>query len=211
MGKSECKIWYVKRKGKKNSARSIENAANFYELTFSTLSVILELLIFCGSWGESISWSHALKLRGNYDSSSVLFKISLCLGKCICAPPHHSEVSPALPLKQIQCRSDSWCPPPPPFFFSFTKNTSGYFLYSSPLQVISGMLSLALCLQVMSQVPQHLRSCKMQAICDGYFAHQSVCLVVSLDLGMCRTVHLHEFSIVSIEHTSVGFLFYFLL
>ena len=104
-------------------------------------------------------------------------------------------------------------PPPPFFFFSFfsSKKTSGYFLYDSPLQVISGMLSLALCLQVVSQVPQHLRSCKMQAICDGYFAHQSICLVVSLDLGMSRTVHLHEFLIVSTEHTSVGFLFYFLL
>ena len=102
-------------------------------------------------------------------------------------------------------------PPPPFFFFFFSKKTSGYFLYSSPLQLISDMLSLALCLPLVSQVPQHLRSCKMQAICDGYFAHQSICLVVSLDLGMSRTVHLHEFSIVSIEHTSVGFLFYFLL
>ena len=46
---------------------------------------------------------------------------------------------------------------------------------------------MALCLQVESQAPQHFRSSKMQAICDGSFARQSVCLVVSLYSGMPKS------------------------
>ena len=32
--------------------------------------------------------------------------VSMCSEKPICAPPHHSEVSPTLPLKWFQCSSD---------------------------------------------------------------------------------------------------------
>ena len=56
------------------------------------------------------------------------------------------------------------------------------------LQVISGVMSLVLGLQVVSQAPQHLRSSKTHATCDGCFARQSVCLVISLHSGMFRAV-----------------------
>ena len=41
--------------------------------------------------------------------------------------------------------------------------------------------ALALCLQVAAQVPQHYGSSRIQAACDGRFAFQSVCMVVSSD------------------------------
>ena len=60
--------------------------------------------------------------------------------------------------------------------------------------------SLALCLQVASQTPQHFRSYKMQASCDGCFAHQSICSVTFVDSGMSKAVHLNEFLKVDVEH-----------
>ena len=54
----------------------------------------------------------------------------------------------------------------------------------SLLQVINGAMFLALSPRVMSQAPQHFRSSKMQAIYDGYFPNQSICLVISLHSGM---------------------------
>ena len=49
------------------------------------------------------SWKLAL--------TSVQFKmVSMHSEKPICAPPHLSEVSPALPLKRFQCSSDCWWP-----------------------------------------------------------------------------------------------------
>ena len=60
--------------------------------------------------------------------------------------------------------------------------------------------SLALCLQVASQTPQHFRSYKMQASCDGCFAHQSICSVIFVDSGMSKAVHLNEFLKVDVEH-----------
>ena len=41
--------------------------------------------------------------------------------------------------------------------------------YASLLQAVNGVMSLALCLQVMSQAPQHFRSFEMQATCDRCF------------------------------------------
>ena len=48
------------------------------------------------------------------------------------------------------------------------------------------MMSLALCPQVVSQVPQHFRSSEKQATCDDCFARQSICSVISLHCGMSR-------------------------
>ena len=56
------------------------------------------------------------------------------------------------------------------------------------LQAIDGVVSLALCPQVMSQAPQHFRSSEKQATCEGYFARQSICCH-SLHPGMSRAVH----------------------
>ena len=60
---------------------------------------------------------------------------------------------------------------------------------SLPLQTIDGMMSLVLRRQVVSQDPQHVRSSETQPACDGCFACQSTCSVISFDSGMSRTVH----------------------
>ena len=65
---------------------------------------------------------------------------------------------------------------------------------SSP--AIDGMMSLALFLQVVSQVPQHFRSSETQATC----ARHSICLVISLYPGMSGTAHPQEFSKVDVDH-----------
>ena len=65
------------------------------------------------------------------------------------------------------------------------------------LQAIGDVMSLALCPQVMSQAPQHFRSSEKQASCEGCFARQSICSVISfhsLHSGMSRAVHLQKFS-----------------
>ena len=51
---------------------------------------------------------------------------------------------------------------------SFQKRMSSAFsFHASPLQAICGVMSSALCLQVASQAPQHLRSSEKQATCEG--------------------------------------------
>ena len=57
------------------------------------------------------------------------------------------------------------------------------FSLSTPylLQAIDGVMSLALCPHVVSQAPKHFRSSETQAACDGDFARQSICSVISLD------------------------------
>ena len=62
----------------------------------------------------------------------------------------------------------------------------------SPVQAIDGVMSLALCLQVVSQVPQHFTSSEKQATCEGCFARQSVCSVISLHSGMSRGQYTHR-------------------
>ena len=44
--------------------------------------------------------------------------------------------------------------------------------HASLLQVISGVMSLVLCPQVVSQAPQHFRSCETQAACDGCLVYK---------------------------------------
>ena len=52
--------------------------------------------------------------------------------------------------------------------------------HASRLQVIDGVMSLALCLLVVSQTPQHFRSSQIQTTCDGCFFHQSISSLISL-------------------------------
>ena len=41
-------------------------------------------------------------------------------------------------------------------------------------------MTMALCAQAVSQAPQHFRSSEELATCDGCFARQSMCSVISL-------------------------------
>ena len=72
----------------------------------------------------------------------------------ICAPPHLSQVSPILPFKQVQNRLMDDGP-----LSSFQgRSSSASSFHASLFQVIGGVMYLALCSQVLSQVPQHFRS-----------------------------------------------------
>ena len=84
---------------------------------------------------------------------SVQFKIvPMHLKKPICIPPRLSEVFPTLPLKQFQCSSDWWWPYLISTFQGRSSSTSSF------LQVIDGVMSLALCPQVVSEASRHFRS-----------------------------------------------------
>ena len=63
------------------------------------------------------------------------------------------------------------------------RSSSASSFHASLFQAISGVMSLALCPQVMSQVSQHLRSSEKQVTCEGCFARQSICSAVSLHSG----------------------------
>ena len=69
------------------------------------------------------------------------------------------------------------------------RSSSASSFNASLLQVIDGVMSLALRPQVVSQAPQHFRSSEKQAICEGCFALQSLCSVDSLHTGMSWAVH----------------------
>ena len=56
------------------------------------------------------------------------------------------------------------------------------------LQAIDGVMSLALCPQVVSGAPQHFRSSEKQTTCEGCFASQSICSVVFLHSFICQYV-----------------------
>ena len=74
---------------------------------------------------------------------------------------------------------------------------------ASLLQVISGVMSLALCPQVVSQASQHFRSSEKQATYEGCFARQSIYLVISIHPGMSKAVHPQEFSKVDVDHQHI--------
>ena len=114
----------------------------------------------------------------------------MCSEKPICAIPRLSEVSPTLPLERFQCLIDDDALPS----FQGRSSTASSF-YASLLQAIDGVMSLALCPQVVSQAPQHFKSSETQAACEGCFACQSICSVVSLP-----AIHPQEFSKVNGDH-----------
>ena len=86
--------------------------------------------------------------------------------KPICAPPRLSEVSPTLPLKRLQCSSDSDGGPLSPFQ-GWSSSASSF--NGSLLQTIDGVMSLTLCPPVVSQASQHFGSSEKQATCEGCF------------------------------------------
>ena len=118
-------------------------------------------------------------------SSSVQFKTEPMRSENpIYAPPRLSEVFPALPLKRVQHSSDGrWT-----FFRPFNwRSSSASSFHASLLQAIDGVVSVAVCLQLVSQAPQHFRSSETQSCCDGCFSRQFFCTVISLASDMPRT------------------------
>ena len=85
--------------------------------------------------------------------------------------------------------------------------SSAFSFHHNVLHAIDGLISLPLCPQVVSQAPQHFRSSTTQATCEGCFARQSICSVISLHSGMSRAVHIHF----SLTHSSLGLPFHFSL
>ena len=63
------------------------------------------------------------------------------------------------------------------------RSFSASSFHASLLQVIDGVMSLALCPQVVSQAPQHFRSSETQATCEGCFDRQSICSVFPFTLA----------------------------
>ena len=129
--------------------------------------------------------------------NSLQFKmVCMRLEKPICAPPRLSEVSSMSPLKRFQC---SFIDDGPLSSFQGRSSSASSF-HASLLQAVDGVMSLALYPQVVSQAPQHFRSSKKQATCEGCFARQPICSVISLHPGMSRAVHPQEFSKVDVCH-----------
>ena len=84
-----------------------------------------------------------------------------------------------------------------------TISSSASSFHASPLQVIDGVVSLALFPQVVSQAPQHFRSSEKHATCEGCFSRQCICSVISFHPGMSRAVHQQEFSKVAVDHWNI--------
>ena len=105
----------------------------------------------------------------------------------ICVPPRFWEVSPVLRWKQFQCLSDWWCSS----LVLWRRTSCTSFSLVSLLHAIDGVMSLAfpLCPQVVSWAPQRFRSSEKQATCEGCFALQSVCSVISLHSSTSRAVY----------------------
>ena len=80
------------------------------------------------------------------------------------------------------------------------RSSSASSFHTFLLQAIDGVMSLASCPQVVSQTAQHFRSSRMQAACEGCFACQSICSVISVHCGMSRAVHPQEFSKMEVDH-----------
>ena len=89
------------------------------------------------------------------------------------------------------------------------KNRLALPFHASLLQAIDNVMSLALCPLVMSQARQHFRSSEKQAACEGCFARQCVCSVISLHSGMSRAVHPQVFSKVDVDHQHIQICFTF--
>ena len=112
--------------------------------------------------------------------SSIQFKMaSIRSEKYIYDPSLLSEVSPTLPLKQCHYSSDS-------AFLCLSRKVIERF------QMTDGVMSLALCPQVVSQAPQHIRSSETYVIRDGCLAVQFVCSVITFDSCISRAVHPQE-------------------
>ena len=71
------------------------------------------------------------------------------------------------------------------------------------LQAVDGVMSLALCLQAVSQAPQHFISSNTQCICEGCSANQSICSVSFFHCNTSKAVHRQKFSKVDVDHRHI--------
>ena len=125
--------------------------------------------------------------------------VSMRSKKPICAPSRLSEV----PQRWLSNSPNVRLTDDGPLSSFQGRSSSASSFHASLLQTISGVVSLALCPLVVSQASQHFRSSEKQATCEGCFARQSVCSVVSLHSGMSRAVHPQEFSKVDVDHRHI--------
>ena len=103
--------------------------------------------------------------------------VSMRSKKPICAPP---SLSQKFPQCRLWNRSGVRLIDDDPLSSLHGKLSSASSFHASPLQVIEGLMSLALYPQVVSQVsqaPQHFISAEKQATCEGCFARQSLILL----------------------------------
>ena len=114
-------------------------------------------------------------------------------------PPPALRSFPSIVFKMF---SDWWCPSLTQLTFSpFQRRPSSTSsFHTSLLQAIESVTSLAVCPHVVTQTPQHFRSSKTQANCQGCFSCQAICLVISFHSDMFRAVHPQEFSEVDAEY-----------
>ena len=84
----------------------------------------------------------------------------------LCSPPRLSEVSPMFPFGTVAMLV--WLTMALSTFQGRSSSASSF--QPSRLQAIDGVMSLALCPQVVSQAPQHFRPSETQATCGGCFA-----------------------------------------
>ena len=131
---------------------------------------------WCWWWWCWVLWLIVLLCAGRYIQdvllrwrghiSSVQFKMVPMRSEKpiqLCAPPRVSEVPPTLPLKLFQCSPDwRWSS------LVLSRKIVSRFLFPchSP-PGINGVMSLALCPQVVSQASQHFRSSEKRAICEA--------------------------------------------
>ena len=120
--------------------------------------------------------------------------VSVRSEKPICVPPRLSKFSPTLLSDNL---SDDETVPVArlidygPLSSFQGRSFSASSFHASLLQVIDGVMSLALCPQVVSQAPQHFRSSETQATCEGCFARQSICSVFPFILA-CPGQYTHR-------------------
>ena len=160
--------------------------------------------------GESANTSTAVSLVWLLLNSQLSLKmVCMCSGKPIIMNSTSSlRRPPSVYIIGFQCWSDRRWP-----FFLLGRLLSTSSVYASLLQVMEGVrFFLALCPHVESWAPQHFRSSRTWATCEGCFAcqsqalqhfrssriraisegcftYQSSCLVIILDSSISRAVN----------------------
>ena len=74
------------------------------------------------------------------------------------------------------------------------RSSSASCFHAFLLQAIDGVMSLALCQQVMPHAPQHFSSSEKRATYGGCFVSQCIRSVIYLHSGMSRAVRPQEFN-----------------
>ena len=134
-------------------------------------------------------WSTSTSLISSL--SSVQFKMvsNLCTRK---SPYALHPVSQKFPQRCLWNGSNVRLTDDGPLSSSEGRSSGASSLNASLLQVIDGVMFLALCPQVVSQTPQYFRfSAETQATCESCFARQCICSVLSNSLhsSTSRAVH----------------------